>query len=156
MKTCLLRHCGLFLPCVVLLQTTISGCGPGNKLGTAPVTGTVTYKGQPVDGATVSFIPDGDGRPATAITKAGGAYQLTTLDSEGAMPGPYSVLVRKTEMPIASQESVSMEEALKLNNRPPPPPKELLPAKYGDAAKSPLKFEVKQGQANKFEIQLTD
>ena len=156
MKTCSLRHCGFYLPCVVLLLTTIGGCGPGNTLGTMPVSGKVTYKGQSVEGATVSFIPDGDGRPATAITKAGGAYQLTTLDSVGALPGQYAVLVRKTEMPINSQESVSMEEALKLNNRPPPAPKELLPAKYGDAAKSPLKFEVKQGQANKFDIQLTD
>src|SRR5687768_7723562 len=147
MNTSPLPHCG-FLHCVLLLLTTISGCGPGNKLGTAPVTGTVTYRGQPVDGATVSFIPDGDGRPATAITKAGGAYQLTTLDSEGALPGQYTVLVRKMEISPASTQPVSMEDALKLNNRPPPPPKELLPAKYGDAAKSPLKFEVKKGQAN--------
>ena len=36
----------------------------------------------------------------------------------------------------------------------PPTPKELVPAKYGDASRSPLKFEVKAGQKNHFELQL--
>jgi hypothetical protein len=51
---------------------------------------------------------------------------------------------------------VSMEDALKLNSRPPPPPKELLPAKYSDATKSPLKVEVKAGQSNKLDLTLAD
>jgi hypothetical protein len=49
-----------------------------------------------------------------------------------------------------------MEDAVKMNSRPPPPPKELLPAKYADAAKSPLKFEVKTGQTNTFDLPLAD
>jgi len=40
--------------------------------------------------------------------------------------------------------------------QPPPAPKQLLPAKYGDAARSPLKFEVKAGQKNHFDLQLAD
>jgi hypothetical protein len=132
------------------------GCGQRNQLGTVPVAGKVTYKGQAVPGATISFIPDGEGRPATAISSADGAYQLNTLDAPGAMPGQYSIVVRKSEMAPDSTKPVTMEEALKLNNRPPPAPKELLPAKYTDAAKTPLKFEVKKGQANTFDLQLVD
>jgi Carboxypeptidase regulatory-like domain len=132
------------------------GCARQNSLGTVPVAGKVTHKGQPVEGATISFIPDGDGRPATAISGAGGAYSLFTLDSSGAIPGSYTVVVRKMETTTQSTQPVSMEEALKLNNRPPPPPKELLPAKYSDATKSPLKFEVKAGQSNTIDLTLAD
>jgi hypothetical protein len=46
--------------------------------------------------------------------------------------------------------------SVKINAKPPPAPKQLLPAKYGDAARSPLKFEVKAGQKNHFELQLAD
>lgn len=133
-----------------------AGCSDGSGIRTVPVSGKVTYRGQPVDGATVSFIPDGEARPATAISTAGGDYHLTTLDAQGAMPGHYTVVVRKSDIPTESTKAVSMEDAVKMNNRPPPPPKELLPAKYGDAVKSPLKYEVKAGQKNTFDLQLAD
>ena len=132
------------------------GCGQRNPLGTVPVIGKATYNGQPVEGATVSFIPDDDGRPATAITLSDGTYNLTTLNWPGAVPGKYTVVVRKTDIALASTQPVTMEEALKLNNRPPPPPKELLPAKYADAARSPLKVEVKQGPKNAIDLPLAD
>ena|SRR5438067_10115185 len=141
--------------CLVALALCL-GCGQHNPLGTVPVSGKVTYNGQPVEGATVSFIPDGDGRPATAITGPDGAYTLTTLNWQGAVPGQYTVVVRKTDIAPASTQPVSMEEALKLNNKPPPPPKELLPAKYSDATKSPLKVEVKKGQKNAIDLPLAD
>lgn len=132
------------------------GCRRGNPLGTVPVEGKVTHNGQPVEGATISYIPEGDGRPATAVSGAGGAYSLVTLDYTGAIPGKYAVVVRKSDVTAQSTQPVSMEEALKLNNRPPPPPKELLPAKYSDATKSPLKVEVKAGQSNKIDLTLAD
>src|SRR5438477_9396857 len=92
-----------------------AGCWQGNSLGTVLVSGKVTYKDQPVEGATVSFIPEGDSRPATAITAADGSYHLTTLDSAGAIPGQYIVVVRKTDIPLESTKPVSMEEAVKIN-----------------------------------------
>ena len=63
----------------------VGGCGSGSDL--APVSGTVTYKGQPVAGATVVFMGDGNTRPATAITAADGSYSLMTLDSAGDVAG---------------------------------------------------------------------
>jgi hypothetical protein len=154
--SCPSRLRGFISLCVAFSLVFCSGCGKANTLGTISVSGKVTYKGQAVEGATVSFVPDGTGRAATAFTTAGGAYDLMTLDSPGAIPGQYTVLVRKTEVSLASTQPVSMEDALKLNNRPPPPPKELLPAKYGDTTKSPLKYEVRKGQANSIDLQLTD
>jgi hypothetical protein len=138
------------------IALAIIGCSQGNAIRTVSVGGKVTYKGHPVEGATISFIPDGEARPATAISGAGGAYHLMTLDQPGAMPGPYTVVVRKSDIAPESTRPVSMEDAVRMNSRPPPPPKELLPAKYADAAKSPLKFKVKTGQPNTLDLQLAD
>jgi hypothetical protein len=141
---------------VCIAAVCCAGCGQRNPLGTVPVGGKVTYNGQPVESATVAFNPDGDGRPATAITAPDGSYSLTTLNWPGAVPGQYTVVVRKSNVALASTQPVTMEEALKLNNRPPPPPKELLPAKYSDAAKSPLKVEVKKASKNAIDLPLAD
>src|SRR5437899_1914477 len=91
---------------VCMLVCVAAGCWRGNDLGTVAVNGKVTYKDQPVEGATVSYIPEGDGRPATAITAADGSYHLTTLDSPGALPGSYTVVVRKTDIPLESTKPV--------------------------------------------------
>jgi len=139
---------------VAAVALVAGGCSRSS--GLVPVTGTVTYKGQPVPGATVVFMGSENTRPATAVTQADGSYSLMTLDAKGAMPGSYTAIVTKTDAPSASGEPPSMEEAAKQVNRPPPPPKDLLPAKYSDAARSPLKFEVKAGQKNHFDLQLAD
>ena len=145
------------LLCLILTAITFSaGCSSGNALGTVPVSGKVTYKGQPVEGATVTFQGEGDARPATAITAADGTYHLTTLDSPGAIPGTYTVLVEKIETPAELNKLVSMEDAAKNAAKPLPQPKKLLPAKYADAAKTPLKHEVKKGQSNTFDLTLAD
>jgi hypothetical protein len=131
-----------------------AGCSNGN--GFVSVSGKVTYKGQPVPRATVVFIGDETTRPATAITGSDGSYSLMTLDSKGAMPGKYSVVVTKTDAPPEQGEPPSMEEAAKLANRPPPAVKQLLPVKYGDATRTPLQCEVKPGSAIVFDIPLAD
>jgi cell division septation protein DedD len=136
------------------VAVVVSGCSRNS--GLVPVSGKVTYQGQPVPGATVLFMGDANSRPATAISGPDGSYSLRTLDSKGALPGQYTAVVSKTELSSDPGEPPSMEEAAKAANRPPPPPKKLLPAKYADAAKSPLKFEVKKGQTNSFDLQLAD
>jgi hypothetical protein len=142
---------------LILVATSFSaGCSSGNALGTVPAGGKVTYKSQPVSGAIITFLGEGDARTATAITAADGTYHLTTLDSPGAMPGSYAVLVEKIETPAELNRLVSMEEAAKNAAKPLPQPKKLLPAKYADATKTPLKFEVKKGQSNTFDLPLAD
>ena len=146
-----------FVACHAICLTAITGCSGGTGLPrTVPVTGKVSYKGVPVGGATVSFIGEGNLRPAVAITQPDGSYSLQTLDAVGAMPGKYSVVVEKTELPQELTKEVSMEDAAKMAGRPPPAPKRLLPAKYGDTTKTPFKFEVKDGQPNQFDLVLTD
>ena len=151
-----MRHCTGQIAVILAAWTTFAaGCSQGGVPGTAPVDGKVTYNGQPVAGATVSFVSEGDARMAVGVTNENGIYQLVTLDTNGAMPGKYTVLVTKTESVPDPGAPVSMDEAAK-NMGKPKDPKKLLPSKYSDPAKTPLKFEVQAGRTNKFDLQLAD
>ena len=76
-----------------LLVLFLSGCGGGSKAGTYPVTGVVTFKGEPLPNAAVTFFPV-QGRPAAGMTNAQGEYFLSTFAAgDGAMSGTYSVTV---------------------------------------------------------------
>ena len=116
-----------------------------------PVTGKVTYNGQPVDGATITFIGPGVETPRAATTAADGAYELRVK------PGSYTAVVSKTDIPAGNDE-LTMEQAFTNDNqnKPQPEPKELFPAKYRTPTESPLKFEVKPSGANNFDLSLTD
>ncbi|MCL6504442.1 MAG: carboxypeptidase-like regulatory domain-containing protein [Pirellulales bacterium] len=101
--TCSLRRAGLAFGLVAAVY--LSGCGSdAPKITTVPVTGKVTYNGQPVEGATVAFIPNNpDGRPARGTTDAQGVYTLVTYlgpndQPSGAEPGEYKVTIEKTQV----------------------------------------------------------
>lgn len=136
-----------------------TGCGgePGLE-GTTAVSGIVTYKGQPVEGASVTFSPaSGQGRAASALTDAEGRFQLTTLKAgDGALPGSYQVTIAKTEV----QNAMTPEEAQayfeKHQKSPEVRQKELLPVKYKRPNTSGLSAEVTDGGENNFTFDLTD
>lgn len=101
--TCLLRCTGLAFGLAAVVY--LSGCGSdAPKVNTVPVTGKVTYNGQPVAGATVAFIPTNpDGRAAQGVTDEQGVYTLTTYlgpndQPAGAEPGDYKVTIQKKEV----------------------------------------------------------
>lgn len=81
------------LPCV--------GCGESSDLPpTATVTGTVTYQGQPVANAQITFYPDEGRKPASGTADEDGAYSLTTFSNgDGAIPGTHKVTVSATILP---------------------------------------------------------
>lgn len=68
-----------------LLVAMATGCG-GNGLGLVDASGTVTYKGSPVAGASVTFVPS-DGPTATGRTDADGEFELFTGDLPGVVVG---------------------------------------------------------------------
>lgn len=55
--------------------------------GLVPVTGRVTFKGQPLQDAKVVMVPRGGGKPVEGVTDATGAYEL----GRPAKPGDYAV-----------------------------------------------------------------
>ena len=94
------KHFSILL--FIAFVATLSGCGDG-ALKTYPVTGTVTYQGQPLAGATINFFPKvaGQGDAGTGQTDSRGFYQLQTMQGRvnaGTTPGEYYVMISKIEI----------------------------------------------------------
>lgn len=161
---------------VVTLMAAVSclttGCSKGTNLPTVSVSGTVTYKGQPLDGAEVGFVPTSpDGKPANAVTDPQGNFTLQTYlggtkQVSGAMPGDYTVVIRKEEHasagngppPPADPEELrkQMQQRSSGQSNAPPGPKLLTPEKYSATASSPFKATVKPSGNEPFKFELTD
>ena len=149
----------------LLILLLASGCNRGPaRPKTYPVTGVVTWQGQPVPGATVTFSPKTPPEPgqegpqgATGITDEQGRYQLGTFArGDGAIPGDYYVTVAKYENQggVASGTATSEEEYTPPDpNAPPPIPKNLLPERYANVQSSGLTFTV-EAKNNTFDITL--
>lgn len=135
------------------------GCSGGSKGGNPngrPASGTVTYKGTPVEGATVSFISATSA--AYGQTDAQGKFKLRAADGENVALGDYQITVVKKEQPALAAEPATPEEYVPPDpNAPPPPePKDLLPTKYATQQTTPLKETVKADGPNEFTINLED
>lgn len=127
-----------------LLSVACLGCGGGGPV-THPVTGTVTYHGQPVVGAQVMFTSDA-GRAAEGTTDAEGKFTLTTFKpGDGALAGVHHVTVVKMET-IPSKDP---------NNPYGAGAKSVLPARYANPKESPLQETVGAAK-NEFNFVLTD
>lgn len=131
------------------------GCSGTGRPPTYPVAGTVTMKAEPLEGATVVFVPvEGAGRePATAITDEQGRFKLSTyIADDGAQAGEYRIKVSKFNVKKPTREEqekyVSIEEEQKIqfgDELPTPPAKNLLPAKYASETTSGFTFTVRKG-----------
>lgn len=157
------------LPSLLTLSACLlsAGCGDGDAPAEPvyPVTGTVTYGGQPVEGATVTFKPDNPGaRPAFGFTNAEGVYKLTTFaPGDGAMPGGYKIGVEKGSGADEEVNEQSPEEYYDSENydpnaisRPDPagtrePP---IPVAYATPASSGLFATVTEGGENVVDLPL--
>lgn len=83
--------------------------GQAGSQGTVAATGKVTYRGQPVPGATVGFTPLGKGRAASGVTDAHGRFELTTLrPGDGVLPDKYQVAVAKVDVGGGMSEDESL------------------------------------------------
>lgn len=88
---------------VPLISLILVGCGGGSdRPSLAPASGIVTLNGEPVEGASLTFIPVAGGRPGSAITDAQGRYTIKTYqDAPGAIIGEHKVAVIKISGPGA-------------------------------------------------------
>jgi hypothetical protein len=126
------------------------GCSKGDRYtGTAQVTGKVTYNGQPLAGAVVTFIGDAGETPEAGMSSEDGAYDLRVK------PGNYTATVSKLTAPASAKVAVSMEEAMSNARAPVEEPKETLPTKYQSRTESPLKVEVGAGGSNVHDLSLS-
>jgi hypothetical protein len=92
-----------------LLAAVCWGCGPGGG-GRAPdlipVKGKVSYKGRPLTKGTVTFEPDGFGRPARGDLQADGTFVLTTLkEGDGVVAGEHRISITGVEKALAKDRA---------------------------------------------------
>jgi len=145
---------GLLIICSLLM---FAGCGSkGRGLKVEYVEGVVTLDDQPLEGASVTFIPKTEGgkeESASGYSDEKGVYKLSSVNGDpgkGAVAGEYVVNVSKVKVedPKAGmsyeQATVSTTVVKQIQE---------LPAIYQDRKNSPLTFTVKPGK-NKIDIEL--
>ena len=128
---------------LLLLTPWMVGCGggtsePKNRPKRTPVSGVVTLKGTPVEGATVTFHPTQGGSAASGRTNASGEFVLGTFSADdGAVPASYNVSIIKLDGGPAVAQPAPGEPGYDPNPKP-VKSKHLLPEKYADMVKSGL------------------
>jgi hypothetical protein len=120
---------------VLLSCSLLVGCSPGPQVG--PVSGTVTYRGEPLAGIKVTFDPVAGGRSSTGLTGPDGRYELKyTRDRNGALVGGHEVRV--------NWPAQTAEDLRKRDEYP-------IPASFNTA--TTLSFEVTRG-SNTFDVSI--
>lgn len=155
---------------LLLVLPALGGCSKGASIKTVPVTGKVTLNGQPLSGATVTFLssatgPDGSAAaPSSGVTGADGAYKLITMASgrdvaDGIPPGDYKVIVTK---PASGGANLSDPEfAAKMGTMSPEElqaaqaAKSEVPDRYGKPDASGLTAHVEASGAQTVDFTLT-
>ncbi|MGI6420071.1 MAG: hypothetical protein ACOX1P_30930 [Thermoguttaceae bacterium] len=160
------QFCCLLTVVAGLVFCSLAGCNkPRTLAGTAPASGTVTYQGKPLEGATVMFRKQGQdltsGGLATGTTDAQGNFSLQSRIGptdvvDGAIQGEYEVIISKFIPPggmseeeykqkLAEEERIMAEKGAVPADKQAPPKVEMLPAEYSDSQKSTLKATIPAG-----------
>jgi hypothetical protein len=158
------RICSLVYTCGMLC---LLGCGGGggdpDREETVPVSGIVTYKGDPVEGANVAFVPNitpgqmTNMKGAFGRTDASGRFQLRTYEADdGAIPGSYKVTVTKYEGQAIGEEASEEDYDEPPEGYEPPAPKALLPTQYSNMRTTPLEANITSGEPADLKLELTD
>jgi hypothetical protein len=156
---------------LLCLVVPFSGCD-SQKVTVYPATGTVTFKGNPLENADVTFsIKGAEGQPSTILgmgkTDSSGKFSIKThldpsqMPLEGAVPGVHGVSISKYVPPGGMSEEdykkklAIEEEAMKARGvvtaaEAAPQKVSLLPPQYMSPAASKLTAEVKKDGANNF------
>ena len=149
--------------CVVLFCAALifTGCGKSQDDDRPPRVRTsvlITYQGQPVSGAHVTFAPDGDaGKPAFGSTNDRGIAKLTTFQLEdGAVAGKYTVTVSKMHTEDNGPAPANPGVLSGVGRQTSATVIDLLPEKYKSRETSGLAAEVVSGEKNDFKFQLKD
>jgi hypothetical protein len=160
---------GLLLLGLATCAVAMTGCpgGGGEVLDTQYVEGVVTLDGEPVPGATVTFVPvsGGQGVSATGATDPSGVYKLTAVGTgeataeagAGTLAGEYYVGVVKTKIETPMTEEEAEEKGVEYvasERSESPEVTHVVPQKYNNPKESGIKVTVKEGK-NDIPIELT-
>jgi hypothetical protein len=147
---------------LLLSALFVVGCNSGG-ISVSSVTGEVTYNGQPVENALISFVPQSpNGRGASGQSESNGTFVLLTQGAtkSGAMSGEYKILVSKlVEIDESGKEVIrQVAKGYDPNNAQEEkryPQKNLLPEKYAKEETTNLIVTVEK-KKNHFKLELKD
>ncbi|MEA1951349.1 MAG: hypothetical protein U9N87_08190 [Planctomycetota bacterium] len=132
----------LLVGAMMIAMAFISGCG-NQRPTPIKVTGTVTYRGQPVQHANVNFIPK-NVRAASGKTDAQGRFELMTYEpGDGAIAGEHSVVIAKFSPKPAADTASPYPETISV-----------LPPRYASPLTSELTAQVTSDGPNDFTFEL--
>jgi hypothetical protein len=135
---------------VVLALALVVASGCSRQM--AKVQGKVLLDGSPLEGATVTFMPEGgSGLSASGFTGEDGVFTLTTRTTgDGAVAGDYHVIITKqakSSMPEGAGDASNMkgnwEQYMKTRPKDgPPKTPSAIPPQYSDSKNPVLKCKV--------------
>lgn len=147
-----MSHRGSFA-ILLLASLTAAGCNRSDRAELAPVTGTVTYDGTPLPSGKIIFETAG-ARPAIGAIEDGQIVEVTTYElNDGAPVGSHKISIQSVAVAGAGGSGATPTD---FNTDPAAymATSSLIPAKYGNPAKSGLTAEVEPGMMNRFEFEL--
>jgi hypothetical protein len=142
------------LSVLAALSLTAASYGCGGGLTLYPIEGVVLLDGAPLEGATVTFQPTGNGQPALGFTGPDGKFKAATSNGSGAVAGDYQVTLSKITgrppdkmppwvgrdaKPATPAERAAWEQEQKRARQE---EREWVPQPYRTTATSPLRFTV--------------
>jgi hypothetical protein len=139
---------------VLLLTLAVLGCGNSDLGGptqeaVVPVSGTVTYQGQPLESFQVIFRPADGRKPGVGTTDANGNFTLGTNDvGDGCPPGPCKVAVAFAP-PADDGLGDVIDDPSKL-----PKPKVNVPAKFANPDTSEITVDVPKGGLKDYKLDI--
>jgi|694.fasta_scaffold10827_5 hypothetical protein len=146
-----MKHLAILLSLLMLLSCLGCGGTPDGRLPTYQVTGTVKYKGEPLEGADVILQFASHNKASFGRTNASGKFKLGTYEnSDGALAGEALITVTKWEqlppsnVPVAGDPGYDPSKA----EAPEPRAKLLVPEKYTDFKTSDLKVVINANSKN--------
>jgi len=153
------RSLPLLAVCCSLILT---GCGDSGP-ALSSVSGKVTKGGKPLANINVTFTPTAGGPSSAGRTDSDGKFALICQNGKaGAVPGKHKVVLQAFQEAAVDSNAdpkAAMEAYMKMrggngkkNTAPSNDPSGgAFPKEYGDAAKTPLQYEV-TASANEFDI----
>ena len=146
----------LFFAAILPLLLILAGCSSSSGLsGLTPCEGTVTYKGEPVVGAVITFHPSGDTRASGAVAGGDGRFKVTTLQPEdGITPGNFRVTIVKYEEYGPQLPQVMSDDGIMVDQSR--PQRNILPGKYANPDTSGLTANIEGTKLVTLQFDLAD